>query len=235
LVEAFGGEFMELVIGGAPLNNEVENFLKKIEFPFTIGYGMTECAPLISYAGWEEHRKNAVGQPVFTLDVKIDSSDPQNEVGEILVKGENLFQGYYKNEQATSKNFENGWFHTGDLGTMDKDDFIYIRGRSKNMILGPSGQNIFPEEIESRVNNLPYVQESLVLKRENKLIALIYPDYEAMDSEGIQEQEVRKIMEENRRKLNSNLPQYSRLNEFELYPEEFEKSPTKKIKRYLYR
>ncbi|HMA62656.1 MAG TPA: AMP-binding protein [bacterium] len=235
LVDAFGGEFMELVIGGAPLNDEVEAFLKKIEFPFTIGYGMTECAPLISYAGWKEHKTNSVGQPVFTLDVKIDSKDPENEVGEIMVKGENLFKGYYKDEETTRNNFEDGWFHTGDLGTIDNDNFIFIRGRSKSMILGPSGQNIFPEEIESKVNNLPYVQESVVIERSNKLVALVYPDYEAMDSEGIEERQLKDIMQDNRKKLNQNLPQYSRLNKFELYPEEFEKSPTKKIKRYLYR
>jgi long-chain acyl-CoA synthetase len=235
LVDAFGGEFMEIVIGGAPLNNEVEEFLKKINFPFTIGYGMTECAPLISYIGWKNHKKNSVGKPVFTLEVEIDSDDPENEIGEIIVKGENLFQGYYKDEQTTSKSFENGWFHTGDLGTMDSDNFIFIRGRSKSMILGPSGQNIFPEEIEAKINNLPYVQESVVVEREDKLVALIYPDYEIMDSEGIDETEVKGIMKDNRKKLNQDLPHYSRITDFELYPEEFEKSPTKKIKRYLYR
>jgi len=235
LVDAFGGEFMEIVIGGAPLNNEVEDFLKKINFPFTIGYGMTECAPLISYTGWKNHKKNSVGKPVFTLDVEIDSDDPENEIGEIIVKGENLFQGYYKDEQTTSKSFENGWFHTGDLGTMDSDNFVFIRGRSKSMILGPSGQNIFPEEIEAKINNLPYVQESVVVEREDKLVALIYPDYEVMDSEGIDESQVKEIMKENRKKLNQDVPHYSRITDFELYPEEFEKSPTKKIKRYLYR
>ena len=235
LMDAFGGNFFELVIGGAPLNDQVEDFLKKIKFPFTIGYGMTECAPLISYTGWKEHRKKSVGKPVFTLDVKINSDNPAEEIGEIMVKGENLFQGYYKNEQATSKNFENGWFHTGDLGLMDEDNFIYIKGRSKNMILGPSGQNIFPNEIESKINNLPFVQESLVIQRENKLVALVYPDYEVMDSKGKSESDLDNIMEKNRKKLNANLPHYSKVSKFELYPEEFEKSPTKKIKRYLYR
>lgn len=234
LVTVFGGNFREIVIGGAPLNDEVETFFKKIKFPFTIGYGMTECAPLISYANWENHKSKSVGETVFTMQAKIDSEDSANIVGEIMVKGENLMQGYYKEEKITSGCFEDGWLHTGDLGLIDADNYIYIKGRSKSMILGPSGQNIFPEEIESKLNNLDCVQESLLVKKENKLIALIYPDFEKMDAKKIEENELESIMKKNLSKINKMLPAYSKISKLEIFPEEFEKTPTKKVKRFLY-
>ncbi|MBN2279211.1 MAG: AMP-binding protein [Candidatus Marinimicrobia bacterium] len=235
LVNVFGGNFQELIIGGAPLNHQVEEFLMDIKFPMTIGYGMTECAPLISYSSWKTRRIKSVGKKVDNMEVTIDSDDPQHKIGEILVKGENLFMGYFKDEETTRKSFKGEWFCTGDLGTMDDDGFIYINGRSKTMILGPSGQNIFPDEIESRINNLPLVQESLVLERNQKLVALVYPDFVEVDKQKINQAELKNIMEENRKILNGLLPQYAKVTEFQLYPEEFEKSPTKKIKRYLYR
>jgi len=235
LVDVFGGNFYEIVIGGAALNKEVETFLKKIKFPFTIGYGMTECGPLISYSAWDIHRPKAVGLPVETLEVKIDSTDQQNIVGEILVRGENVMEGYYKNKEATENAIDkNGWLHTGDLGLIDKDGFIYIKGRSKDMILGPSGQNIYPEEVEARLNNMPFVQESLVLDKNGSLVALIYPDLEMMDTENITEADLDKIMEDNRKNLNSQFPSYINISRIELYPEEFKKTPTKKIKRFLH-
>lgn len=234
LMAVFGGNFREIVIGGAPLNDEVEAFFRKIEFPFTIGYGMTECAPLISYAGWENHKENGVGEIVFTMQAKIDSEDSVNKVGEILVKGENLMRGYYKDEKITQACIKDGWFHTGDLGLIDDDNYIYIKGRSKSMILGPSGQNIFPEEIESKLNNFLFVQESLVIKRENKIIALIYPDLEKMDAKKIEEKDLQSIMQAYLLKINKILPAYSRVYKLEIFPEEFEKTPTKKVKRFLY-
>ncbi|MBN2412954.1 AMP-binding protein [candidate division KSB1 bacterium] len=235
LIEVFGGNFYEIVIGGAALNKEVENFLKQIKFPFTIGYGMTECGPLISYTAWDNHRLEAVGLPVDTLDVKIDSNDQQNIVGEILVRGENVMDGYYKNQQATDNAIDqDGWLHTGDLGLVDKDGFVFIKGRSKDMILGPSGQNIYPEEIEARLNNMPFVQESLILDKNGSLMSLVYPDLEMMDTENVTETDLLKIMEDNRKQLNSQLPSYINIMKIEIYPKEFEKTPTKKIKRFLH-
>ncbi|MBN1426091.1 AMP-binding protein [Candidatus Fermentibacteria bacterium] len=232
----FGGNFEEMVIGGAALNPDVEAFLKRIKFPITVGYGMTEFGPLISYAGWKEHRPQSVGPVIDTLEVKIDSEDPRNVVGEICVRGENAMCGYYKNEEATAQAIDkDGWIHTGDLGIIDEDGFIYIKGRSKDMILGPSGQNIYPDEIEAKLNNMPYVQESLVLDKDGKLYALVYPDLEMVDSEKLSEADVKAKMEENRRALNQMLPAYSVVTRIDLYPEEFAKTPTKKIKRYLYR
>ena len=235
LVEVFGGKFFEIVIGGAALNSQVEFFLRKIGFPITNGYGMTECGPLISYSPWHEIKARSVGRVVDTLEISVDSDNPENVVGEILVRGENVMQGYYKNPEATKEALdEDGWLHTGDLGLIDKDGFIYLKGRAKNMILGASGQNIFPEEIESRLNNLPFVEESLVIERNEKLIALVHPDYEAIDAKKLDEVSIVKKMEENRRALNTVLPTYSSITKIDLYPQEFEKTPTKKIKRFLY-
>jgi long-chain acyl-CoA synthetase len=235
LVDAFGGNFIEIVIGGAALNKEVEEFLTKVNFPFTVGYGMTECGPLISYSPWKQTRIFSVGRPVDTLDVKIDSPDPRKVAGEILVRGEHVMNGYYKNEEATKGAIDkDGWLHTGDLGLIDGDNFVFIKGRCKDMMLGPSGQNIYPEEIESKINNLPYVQESLVVEKEKKLFALIYPDFESVDAGGVTEAQLQEILEKNRDIVNKELPAFSKIAKFEIYPEEFEKTPTKKIKRYLY-
>jgi long-chain acyl-CoA synthetase len=237
LIDVFGGNFIEIIIGGAALNAEVETFLRKINFPFTIGYGMTECGPLISYTPWPENKFAAVGKLMDTLEVRIDSSitDADDGTGEIQVKGENVMNGYYKNEEATKTTIEkDGWLHTGDLGLIDEEGFIYIKGRHKDMLLGPSGQNIYPEEIEAKLNNLPFVEESLVIEKDKKLMALVYPNMESADEAGLNEQALQEKMEENRTLLNGELPIYSRLTKIDLYPEEFEKTPTKKIKRFLY-
>jgi long-chain acyl-CoA synthetase len=235
LSESFGGNFKEVVIGGAPLSSEVEDFLKRINFPFSIGYGMTECGPLISYANWDKTRIRSAGKAVDTLKIKIDSTDPQRIPGEILLKGENIMLGYYKNPEATAKTLEpDGWMHTGDLGLLDKDGFVYIKGRSKSMILGSSGQNIYPEEIEARYNNMPFILESLVIEKNNKLHILIYPDYEAADKKGLTEADLKKIFEQHRKTLNDELPAYMGVAGFSIFAEEFEKTPKKSIKRYLY-
>jgi len=236
LNEAFGGNFHEVVIGGAPLNPDVEKFLNKIKFPYSVGYGMTECGPLISYANWDKTKFGSSGKLVDTLELKIDSPDPYNEVGEIMVRGENVMYGYYKNEEDTRQSLdEEGWLHTGDLGITDDDQFIFIRGRSKSVIIGPSGENIYPEEIESKLNNLPYVQESIVLEKDQKLVALVYPDYDLADQEGINtETRLEEIMKENRQELNEALPRFKQVSRIKLYPTEFEKTPKKSIRRYLY-
>jgi long-chain acyl-CoA synthetase len=238
LVEVFGENFLEIVIGGAALNEEVEAFLKKINFPFTVGYGMTECGPLISYTpSWVGHKKASVGQLMDTLEIRIDSSvtGAEDGSGEIQVRGENVMMGYYKNEDATKETIDgNGWLHTGDIGTIDKDGYIFIKGRHKSMLLGPSGKNIYPEEIEARLNNLPYVEESLVIQKNDKITAFVYPNMEAVDAGNISESDLKEKMEANRLALNAMLPAYSRVAGIELYPEEFEKTPTKKIKRFLY-
>jgi long-chain acyl-CoA synthetase len=232
---AFGGNFHEIVIGGAALSKDVELFLKKIHFRYTVGYGMTECGPLISYSSWETTKLHSAGQLVDTLEVKIDSDDPYNIVGEIMVKGENVMDGYYKNPKATRQVLEeDGWLHTGDLGLTDKDQTIFIKGRNKSMILGPSGQNIYPEEIEAKLNNMPYVQESLVIENENRLVAMIYPDFETADKENIDEKGLEEILENNRKAINGQLPGYMQLARVKLYPQEFEKTPKKSIKRFLY-
>lgn len=232
---AFGGNFHEVVIGGAALNKDVEIFFNKIKFPFSIGYGMTECGPLISYANWDKTRLGSAGKIVDTLEVKIDSPDPYNIVGEIMVRGENVMLGYYKNEEATKAALEpDGWMHTGDLGLIDKDNFIYIMGRSKSMILGPSGQNIYPEEIENKYNNMPFVQETLVVEKNGQLVAMIYPDLEAIDKAGINEAQINEIMEGHRKQLNQELPNYMNVAKFRIVPEEFEKTPKRSIKRFLY-
>ena len=235
LTESFGGEFTEIVVGGAALNKEVEEFLTKIGFRFTIGYGMTECAPLISYASHTEFRPSSAGKILDTMQVKIDSPDPYNIVGEILVKGEHVMQGYYKNELATSEAFtDDGWLKTGDLGTIDEHGYIFIKGRSKSMILGANGQNIYPEEIEAKLNNLPFIMESLVIEKHGKLIALVYPDYKAMDGSQLTQQDLEIIMEENRNNLNNVVGTYENVSKIYLYPNEFEKTPKRSIKRYLY-
>ena len=236
LMESFGGRFREVVLGGAALSADVEKFFKKIKFPFTIGYGMTECGPLISYDGWRTTRPGSSGKILpDIMELKIDSSDPYNEVGEILVRGENLMNGYYKNEEATAATIDkDGWLHTGDLGVTDKDGYIYIRGRSKSMLLGPSGQNIYPEEIEAKVNNLPYVAESVVLMNDDhKLEALVYPDKEAVEADGVQDQLAEK-MEENRKEVNKELKAYEGIIQMHIHDEEFIKTPKRSIKRFLY-
>ena len=239
LVEAFGSNFIQIIIGAAPLNTEIDNFLKKINLPYTAGYGMTECGPLISYIDYKNYKVGSVGKKINYLDLKIDSSDPYNEPGEILVKGENVMVGYYKNEEETEKTLKDGWLHTGDVGVIDKDGYLYIKGRIKSLILGPSGKNIYPEAIESKLNNMDFILESLVLEREGKLVALIYPDYEAVGSLNINESEVDnfliKIMEKNRVLVNKQLPSYSQISKIEIVKEPFEKTPTKKIKRFLYK
>lgn len=235
LFETFGGRFFEIVIGGAPLNAEVEKFFKRINFPFSIGYGMTECGPLISYESWDKTMQASAGKLVDRMEVRIDSEDPYNNVGEIQVKGKNVMLGYFKNEVATRESFtEDGWLKTGDLGIIDKNNFIYIKGRSKNMLLGPSGQNIYPEEIESKLTNQPFIAECVVTERNGKLIVLIYPDFEAMKSENIEEEALQHIMKENIKKTNAELPKYEQLAGFEIVKEEFEKTPKRNIKRFKY-
>jgi long-chain acyl-CoA synthetase len=235
LIETFGGKFYEIVIGGAALSSEVEIFFRKIKFPFTIGYGMTECGPLISYAAWDESRPLSAGQLVDRMEVRIDSDDPYKTVGEIQVRGTNVMLGYYNNEEANKNTFtEDGWLRTGDLGVIDRDNFIYIKGRSKNMLLGPSGQNIYPEELEARLSNMPYIQECVVVQRDAKLVALVYADKEAMRANNIEEQALEAIMAENRKHFNHAVPVYEQLFKIELVPEEFEKTPKRNIKRFLY-
>ncbi len=235
MTETFGGRFIEIVIGGAPLSADVEKFFKKINFPFTIGYGMTECGPLVSYAAWNKTMPSSAGKLVDRMEMRIDSEDPFNVVGEIQLKGDNVMLGYFKNEQATKEAFtEDGWLRTGDLGVTDANQFIYIRGRSKNMILGPSGQNIYPEEIEAKLANLHYVAECVVVDRNHKLVALVYPDFEAMKADQIEESNLKHIMDENLKKLNHELPKYENVTEIQLVQEEFEKTPKKNIKRFKY-
>ena len=237
LVDALGGRFKEVIIGGAALNPEVEEFFHRIKFPFTVGYGMTECAPLISYAPWNEFVPTSSGRVLDgIMEARIDRKQPEDAIGEIQVRGENVFCGYYKNPDATRDAFtEDGWLRTGDLGTLDEAGNLFIRGRSKTMILSSSGQNIFPEEIEARLNNLPFVLESLVIERGNKLVALVYADYEALDSLGLNSDESRNaIMAENLKTLNASVAAYERVSAIQLYPTEFEKTPKRSIKRYLY-
>lgn len=235
LTKAFGGRFHEVVIGGAALNAEVEALLARIKFPFSMGYGMTECGPLISYAGWQFRKKHSAGKVVDTLEITIDSDDPYNTVGEILVRGENVMLGYYKNEQATAEALDkDGWLHTGDLGIIDKENYVFIKGRSKSMILGPSGQNIYPEEIEEKINNLIYVQEGIVVERSGKIVALVYPDFAALEADGVPKEEVGEKMEEYRRELNAILPGYMGISKIETVDTEFEKTPKKSIKKFLY-
>lgn len=234
LEETFGGQLKQLIIGGAGLNAEVEAFLRRIKFPFTIGYGMTECAPLITYAPWDVQRPGSCGRIVDRMECRIDSPDPVNTPGVLWVKGDNVMKGYYKNPAATESTFKDGWMNTGDICQRDEDGFIYIRGRDKNMILGPSGQNIYPEEIEQRINNLPYVAESLVIDEDGKLIALVYPDFEAARNAGIDVEKIEPMIEQSIKQLNSDLPGYSQISRVRIHHEEFEKTPKRSIKRYLY-
>lgn len=236
LTEALGGQFREVIVGGAAMNQEVIDFLHRINFAFTVGYGMTECGPLISYTNHKDYVPGSCGHVLKgIMDVRIDSEDPYNVVGEIQVRGENVMKGYYKNREATKAVFtEDGWLCTGDLGTIDHEKRIFIRGRSKTMILGASGQNIYPEEIESKLNNLPYVLESVVVERGSKLVALVYPDYDAVDNAGIAHVNLPEIMEQNRVELNKILASYESVSSIQVYPTEFEKTPKKSIKRYLY-
>lgn len=236
LIDALGGRFRQVIIGGAAMNPEVTEFFYKIKFPFTIGYGMTECAPLISYSDWDKFIPGSSGKILDTMEVRINSDDPYNHIGEIQVRGEHVMKGYYKNQEATEEVFTtDGWLRTGDLGTIDPEGNIYLRGRSKTMILGPSGQNIFPEEIESKLNNMPFIMESLVIERNKKLVALVYPDYDSLDSLGINTPEhIETVMNENLKNLNKLVANYEQVSKIQLYPTEFEKTPKKSIKRFLY-
>ncbi|KGF51362.1 AMP-binding protein [Prevotella amnii] len=233
---AFGGNLYEIIIGGAAISKEVEDFLHQINFPYTVGYGATECAPIICYRDWKTFVKGSCGQAAYHQQVRIDSSDPENIAGEILTKGPNVMLGYYKNEEATAQTLDkNGWYHSGDLGTMDADGNVFIRGRSKNMLLGSNGQNIYPEEIEDTLSSLYLVSECLIVQRDQKLIGLIYPDYEEAANLGLTKEDINKQMEENKVQLNSLMPAYCKVAEFEIREEEFQKTPKKSIKRYLYK
>jgi long-chain acyl-CoA synthetase len=235
VVAAFGGNFKELIVGGAALNKEVEDFLHSIRFPYTVGYGMTEAGPILAYDGWATSKKGSCGKVVPRMELRIDSADPAREVGEILARGDNLMTGYYKNEEATRAAFTpDGWLRTGDLGLIDADGYLFIKGRCKNMILGPSGQNIYPEEIEDRLNAMPRVGESIVVEREGKLVALVVPDAEAVEAGGRHAVDLGRVMEEYRVAVNHHLPAYSQLARVVVREEEFEKTPKRSIKRYLY-
>lgn len=234
LEATFGGQLHELIIGGAGLNKDVEAFLRRIKFPYTVGYGMTECGPLIAYAPWSEQKAASCGKIVDRMEMRVDSPDPLNVPGVLWVKGANVMQGYFKNPEATESTFKDGWMNTGDICSVDADGYIFIRGRDKNMILGPSGQNIYPEEIEQILNNMPYVAESLIVEKEGKLVALIYPDIENAGKQGIGTAALTDIMADNLKKLNAELPAYSQVANFKLFQEEFEKTPKRSIKRYLY-
>ena len=235
LMDAFGGEFSQIIIGGAPLNAEVEAFLRRIKFSVTVGYGMTETAPLISFTPWNRFRSQSCGQVLEGfMEARIANPDADG-VGEIQVRGENVMAGYYKNSQATKDSFTNdGWLRTGDLGVIDADGFIYIKGRCKTMLLGPSGQNIYPEEIEAKINNMPYVLESLVLQKDTRLIALVCPDFEAVDADTLTQEQLEVVMEDNRKLVNAELAAYEQINELRIFNHEFEKTPKKSIKRFLY-
>ncbi len=234
ITETFGGNLHQLIIGGAALNKEVELFLRKIEFPYTVGYGMTECAPLIAYAPWDIQKEASCGITVDRMEARIDSIDPENIPGVLWVKGDNVMQGYYKNPEATNAIFEDGWMNTGDICTIDSEGFVYIKGRDKNMILGPSGQNIYPEEIEQSLNNMPYVCESIVIEEDSKLVALVYPDIDNATNQGIDMVTLERMMQENIDTLNKDLPAYSQIKKLKIHHEEFEKTPKRSIKRYLY-
>lgn len=235
LVNAFGGRFYEVIIGGAAFNPEVERFFHKIGFPFTVGYGMTECAPIIGYADWKDAKLYSCGKQVLNMEIRIDSPDPQNIPGEVLVKGANVFLGYYKNEEATKNVLgEDGWFHTGDMGVMDSDGYLFLKGRSKCMILGPSGQNIYPEEIEGVVNNVTYVVDSLVIEDHGALVSLIYPDYHQAELDGLSKSQLEAKLVETLPEINKQIPNYAKISKMEFMPEDFERTPKRSIKRYLY-
>ena len=234
-MEIFGGNFDEIIIGGAPFNAEVEAFLKKIGFPYTIAYGMTECGPIICSSRWENLKLASCGKATTRMEVKIDSPDPKTHAGEIICKGANLMLGYYKNQEATAQIIDvNGWLHTGDLGTIAEEGNVTVRGRSKNLLLTSSGQNIYPEEIESKLNNMPYVAESLIVLQHDKLVALIYPDFDDAFAHGLQQTDIQKVMEQNRIELNQQLPNYSQISKIKIHFEEFEKTAKKSIKRFMY-
>lgn len=236
VVKAFGGNFYEIIVGGAAFNQEVEQFLKRIGFPYTVGYGATECAPIICYADYHDFAPGSCGKPVVHMEVKIDSPDPENVPGEILARGLNVMLGYYKNDEATAQTLDSeGWYHTGDLGTMDADGNVYIKGRSKNMLLGANGQNIYPEEIEDRLNSMAMVNECVVVQRGEKLVGLVYPDFDEAATMRLNDSDLEGIMEQNRQELNSTQPAYCKLAAIEIVKEEFEKTPKKSIKRYLYK
>jgi long-chain acyl-CoA synthetase len=235
VLNAFGGKMYEVIIGGAALNQEVEQFLKRIDFPYTVGYGATECAPIICYADWHTFAPGSCGRAALHQKVEIDSPDPRHIPGEILTKGPNVMLGYYKNPEATAETIDReGWYHTGDLGTMDADGNVFINGRSKNMLLGPNGQNIYPEEIEDKLNSMTMVMESIIVQRDTKLVALVHPDMDEAKNLGFSDEDLKNIMEQNRNGLNEMIPAYEKISEIEIYPEEFEKTPKKSIKRYLY-
>lgn len=235
MVAAFGGRFYEIIVGGAAFNSEIEEFLYKIGFNFTVGYGATECAPIISYADWKEFRPGSCGKAVPRMEVKINSSDPHNVVGEILTRGANVMLGYFKNPEATAAVLDkDGWYHTGDLGIIDEDGYIYIKGRSKNMLLGASGQNIYPEEIEDKLNTLPYVSECVVIQKGEKLYGLVFPDFDEAEKAGLDEEGLRAAMEQNRKDLNVMVASYELLSGIRIMQEEFEKTPKRSIKRFLY-
>ena len=235
VLKAFGGRMYEVIIGGAALNQEVEQFLKRIDFPYTVGYGATECAPIICYRDWHTFAPGSCGRAALHQKVEIDSPDPRRIPGEILTKGPNVMLGYYKNPEATAETIDqNGWYHTGDLGTMDEDGNVFINGRSKNMLLGPNGQNIYPEEIEDRLNSMTMVMESIVVQRDTKLVALVHPDMDEAKAMGFSMDDLKNIMEQNRNGLNEMIPAYEKITEIEILEEEFEKTPKKSIKRYLY-
>lgn len=236
MMNAFGGNFYEIIIGGAGFNQEVEQFLKSINFPYTVGYGMTECAPIICYEDWQRFKPGSCGKAAPRMEVKITSNDPENEVGEIICRGANVMLGYYKNPEATAEVMDSeGWLHTGDLGVIDAEGNVTIKGRSKNMLLGASGQNIYPEEIEDKLNNMDFVAESIIIQQsDSKLMALIYPDYEEAFAHKMNDEAIAEAMEKNRVALNEQLPAYSQITRVKIYHEEFEKTPKKSIKRFLY-
>ena len=234
-MEIFGGNFDEIIIGGAPFNAEVEAFLKKIGFPYTIAYGMTECGPIICSSRWDTLKLASCGKATTRMEVRIDSPDPKTHAGEIVCRGANMMLGYYKNPEATAQIIDvNGWLHTGDLGVMDEEGYVTVRGRSKNMLLTSSGQNIYPEEIESKLNNMPYVAESLIVLQHDKLVALIYPDFDDAFAHGLQQNDIQKAMEVNRVELNQQLPNYCQISKINIHFEEFEKTAKKSIKRFMY-
>lgn len=233
---AFGGQFYEIIIGGAAFNQEIEKFLKMIDFPYTVGYGATECAPIITYSDYQTFVPGSCGRAVVNMEVKIDSPDPENIPGEILARGYNVMLGYYKNEEITAQTLDkDGWYHSGDLGTMDSEGNVFIKGRSKNMLLSSNGQNIYPEEIEDKLNSMAMVVESLIVQRDSKLVGLVFPDFEEAKNLNMTKDELKEIMEQNRIQLNTEMPSYSKITEIELYDEEFAKTAKKSIKRYLYK
>ena len=235
MIKGFGGNFYEVILGGAPFNQEVEKFISSIRFPYTVGYGATECGPIIAYDDKNTFALGSCGKPVPNMEVKILSSDPEHVPGEIICRGPNVMLGYYKNEKLTEETIDpEGWMYTGDLGIMDKDGNIFIKGRSKSMILGPSGQNIYPEEIEDHLNNMNLVNESVVISESDKLVALVYPDFDEAMKSGMTDEQIAEVMEQNRQELNNILPAYEKISQIRIYHEEFEKTPKKSIKRFLY-